>query len=335
MPKILRLADVLRFILNHPLNRGQRLRALGRFLRWQVGGRLAPGPVIIPFVEQTRIVARPGVMGATGIYYTGLYEFEEMAFVLHALRPGDRFVDVGAHIGAFSVLAAGAAGAECLAIEPVPASFAYLQENIALNGLSAKIRAVNAGIACQAGRLRFTTGKGAANGVVPQTSSATHFQSALQLTATIEVDVLPLDALTADFAPTIIKIDVEGYEHEVIAGAAQTLADERLLAILIELRGHGARYGFDEDTIHQRLMAAGFKPYSYSPPVYDKGKGRGDRGGSAISPPYRGELEGGGHLLPLPGINRAAGTTLYLRRIDRVGQRLATAPRFSVLGQEV
>jgi hypothetical protein len=154
MPKILHLAEVLRFILNHPLNRQHKLRALGRFLRWQVGSRLAPGPVIIPFVEQTRLVARPGLMGATGIYYTGLYEFEEMAFVLHALRPGDRFVDVGAHIGAFSVLAAGVVGADCLAIEPVPASFAYLQENLNLNGLGGKVRALNAGIAAQAGRQR-------------------------------------------------------------------------------------------------------------------------------------------------------------------------------------
>ena len=73
--KLFLLADVLRFILNHPLNRRKKLRALGRFIRWQVGSRLAPGPVIIPFVEPTRLVARPGLMGATGIYYTGLYEF--------------------------------------------------------------------------------------------------------------------------------------------------------------------------------------------------------------------------------------------------------------------
>ncbi len=332
MPKIMRLAEVLRFILNHPLNRQHKLRALGRFLRWQVGGRMAPGPVIIPFVDRTRIVARPGVMGATGIYYTGLYEYEEMAFVLHALRPGDRFVDVGAHIGAFSVLAAGAVGADCLAIEPVPASFAYLQENIRLNGLGARIHAVNAGIAAAPGRLPFTTAKGAANGVVPPTSGATHFQSALHLASAVEIDVLPLDALTADFPPTILKIDVEGYEHEVIAGAAQTLADERLLAILIELRGHGARYGFDEDAIHQCLLDSGFQPYTYSP-LSLHGRGAGGEGNN--SPPYKGELEGGGHLSPLPGINRDTGTTLYLRRLDLLQDRLATAPRFSVLGQQV
>ena len=328
MPKLLRLSGALRFILNHPLNRQHKLRALRRFLRWQVGSRLAPGPVIIPFVEGTRLIARPGLMGATGIYYTGLYEFEEMAFTLHALRPGDRFVDVGAHIGAFSILAAGAAGARALAVEPVPASFAHLQDNIHLNGLSGMVHALNLGIASKAGRLTFTTGKGAANGVVPANSSATHFAS------TVEVDVLPLDALTADFPPTILKIDVEGYEHEVIAGAARTLADPGLLAILIELRGHGARYGFDEDLIHRTLLDAGFQPYAYAPRVPERGQGVGDKGAPPSSlPAIRGELEGGLRLLP--DINRDAGTTLYLRHLAQVQERLRTARRFHVHGQEI
>jgi FkbM family methyltransferase len=318
MPKFLRLAGVFRFILNHPLNRRHKLHALGRFIRWQVGSRLAPGPVIIPFVEQTRLVARPGLMGATGIYYTGLYEFEEMAFALHVLRPGDRFVDVGAHIGAFSILAAGAVGADCLAIEPVPASFAFLQENINLNGLNGKIQPLNIGIAAHPGRLPFTTLKGAANGVALTGTAA---KSGISI---VEVEVQPLDALLEDWdlsnPITVLKVDVEGYEHEVIAGAAKTLADPRLVAILIELRGHSARYDFDEDAIHQRLLDFGFQPFTYTP---------------QISPPFRGEPERGRVLTPLPGINRLAGTTLYLRDLALVQQRLANAPLFRVHGQKV
>jgi FkbM family methyltransferase len=336
MPKILRLAEVLRFIFNHPLNRQHKLRALGRFLRWQVGSRLAPGPVIIPFVEGTRLIARPGLMGATGIYYTGLYEFEEMAFTLHALRPGDRFIDVGAHIGAFSLLAAGVVGADSLAIEPVPASFTYLQDNLNLNALGGKVRALNVGIAAQAGQLQFTTGKGAANGVVPGGAQTLGAQA---LRPSVEVEVQPLDALAGDFAPTLLKIDVEGYEREVIAGASKTLADERLMAILIELRGHGARYGFDENVIHQRLLDLGFQPYTYflSPPF------RGElEGGKRETPNSAGELEAGQReppgsrqLIPLPGINLAAGTTLYIRDLALVQERIATAPRFRVHGQEI
>jgi FkbM family methyltransferase len=329
LPKIFYTGEVLRFILNHPLNRHQKARALRRFLRWQISSRLAPGPVVIPFVENTRLLASPGLMGATGIYYTGLYEYEEMAFTLHLLRRGDRFVDVGAHIGAFSVLAGGVAGASCLAIEPVPASFTHLQDNLRLNGLVDKVQAINLGIASRPGRLRFTTGRGAANAVIPSEAESTEragistFQpSKSREIPSSEIEVRPLDALTTGFAPTLLKIDVEGYETEVIAGAEHTLADDRLLAVLIELRGHGRRYGFDESLVHQRLLKLGFRPYQYSPlPL------RGKNGGEDTS--IRRPLH------PLPGINQAAGTTLYIRAIDQVRQRLSSAPSYHVLGQYV
>lgn len=45
--------------------------------------------------------------GATGNVYVGLHEFESMGFVLHVLRSSSAFIDVGANVGAYTVLAAG------------------------------------------------------------------------------------------------------------------------------------------------------------------------------------------------------------------------------------
>lgn len=64
------------------------------------------------------------------------------AALLGELRPGDVCLDIGAHIGAFSVLAA-SRGAHVYAFEPVPANFALLVENIALNGFEHQITAIN------------------------------------------------------------------------------------------------------------------------------------------------------------------------------------------------
>jgi hypothetical protein len=50
--------------------------------------------------------ATSGMTGATGNLYVGLHEFEEMAFLLHFLRPGDLFADVGANVGSYTILAA-------------------------------------------------------------------------------------------------------------------------------------------------------------------------------------------------------------------------------------
>ncbi len=72
--------------------------------------------------------------GATGNFYTGLHEFEDMSFVLHALRSTDVFVDVGANIGSYTVLAAAVVGAQCIAFEPILETYGHLLQNVNLDG---------------------------------------------------------------------------------------------------------------------------------------------------------------------------------------------------------
>jgi predicted RNA methylase len=70
--------------------------------------------------------------GATQKIYCSLQEFEDMALLLHVLRPGDLFVDVGANVGSYTILAAGVCGANVISIEPVPSTFTHLADNIHL-----------------------------------------------------------------------------------------------------------------------------------------------------------------------------------------------------------
>src|SRR5947209_1032427 len=103
------LASVLKtwgFLWRHPIASRNRPAALARWLRWQVGARILNGQAVVPFVQGSRLLVRRGMTGATGNIYTGLHEFEEMAFTLHLLRPGELFVDVGANVGVYTVLAA-------------------------------------------------------------------------------------------------------------------------------------------------------------------------------------------------------------------------------------
>jgi len=69
-----------------------------------------PGPIALPFVGGSVLLAIRGMTGASGNWYCGLAEFEDMALVLHALRPGELFVDIGANVGAYSVLAVSGGG---------------------------------------------------------------------------------------------------------------------------------------------------------------------------------------------------------------------------------
>lgn len=293
------ILNTLPFLLSHPLSQGQKCQALWRFAAWQIGARLVPGPVACPFANGSWLLAQPGMTGATGNVYVGLHEFEDMAFLLHYLRPDDLFVDVGANVGSYTVLAGAAIGAACLSIEPLPQAFTALRRNIAFNDMGSRVRALNLGLARQPGVLRFTSQLDTVNHVLGDRE--THANA-------VEIPVRTLDEVVADAAPALLKIDVEGYETEVLAGGERTLVSPALHALILELNGSGRRYGFDEDAIRRQLRDLGFTACSYRP--FER----------ALTP--RAETAEGGN-------------TLFVRGLDHVETRLRTAPAFRVLGWEL
>lgn len=289
---------VLRHYLDHPLGRRDRMGTLMRMLRWQAGSRLLGAEVAMPFVDGTRLPVRQGMHGATGNVYVGLMEFEDMAFVLHLLRDGEDFLDVGANVGVYSILAA-SRGARVLAMEPVPDTYRQLLDNVRLNGFAAQIDARNIGVGDEPGELRFSTGEGPTNHVLTTEELGTP-------AATVPVDLL--DNMASGLDPIMMKIDVEGFEANVIQGAQKILVQPSLQAVLIELNGLGARYGFRDADIHARLLGCGFRPMRYEP--------------------------FGRRLVVLEG-HRDTGNTLYVRPSTALEQRLREAPAVRVLNAAV
>lgn len=249
------LFNLLIFVWNHPLNRGARLAAIGRVLRWQIASRLMPGPIALPFVNGTYLFATRGMTGATGNWYCGLHEFEDMSFVMHSLRSGDLFVDVGANIGSYSILAA-RGGAEVIAIEPIPSTFQALRRNVVLNEFGDRIQALNIGLGKEAGELRFTADRDTVNHVLAEGEI---------VEKVVTVPIRRLDDVLDGRVPVLMKIDVEGFETEVIAGAQKTLSSPVLQAVIMELNGSGARYGFNEQDLYQLMFSFQFKAYKYEP----------------------------------------------------------------------
>jgi len=243
----------LAFVMRHPLNRAASAAALLRVLRWQIGSRLLAGPIALPFVDDTYLFAARGMTGATGNWYCGLHEADDMAFVLHMLRPGDLFLDVGANIGSYTVLAAGGAGAKVISVEPIPATFEKLQVNVVLNKLSERIELHCAGLSDTRRTLRFSSEQDTMNHVLVHGEQV----------PAIEVPVLELDDLLAGRVPQIIKIDVEGHEKAVLSGAARTLSNPGLTAVIMEVNGSGVRYGIADDELLAVMRDHGFEPMHY------------------------------------------------------------------------
>lgn len=251
--------QTLRFINVHQLAKRHKLRAIGRFFHWQVSQKLNPGPVAYPFIGHTKLWVQKGMTGATGNIYTGLHDFEDMSFLLHFLREQDLFIDIGANVGSYTVLAAGVAKASCISIEPVPQTVEILTKNVAINDLSHKVTILNMAIGVQKGYLTVTKNLDTVNHVIRDEGIERDEEL-------IRVPCDTMDALlTGKQKPTLLKIDVEGFEQEVINGAGSLLRDTTLKAIIIELNGSGGRYGYDETIIHRQLLENGFQSYCYDP----------------------------------------------------------------------
>jgi FkbM family methyltransferase len=289
------LARLMRFVWMHPLNRGGRMQALSRFVRWQLASRLLPeARFALPFVNESSLLMRRGMTGATGNWYCGLDEADDMAFVVHLLRRGDLFVDIGANIGSYSILAAAGAGADAIAIEPIPATFDSLSRNITVSRLETRVRSCAKGLSRVAGTLRFTTTQDSVNHVLAEGEDA----------VSAEVPVITLDMLLEESeqsrAPTAIKIDVEGHELAVLEGAAKTLRSPDLKAVVMETNGSGARYGYSDEALIDIMKGHGFQPHTYT------AVGRTVRAAPHI---------------------QGTGNTIFLRDLPFVEQRLRSAPR--------
>jgi FkbM family methyltransferase len=287
------------FFKSHPLSGPSGLFALSRFFRWQLKSRISEGVHIHKWIDNSKFYVSRGETGLTGNIYVGLHEFSDMSFLLHLLRPSDYFVDVGSNSGSYTILASSVVRAKSISIEPVPSTFDRLLLNIELNQIGHLVEAKNVALSSESGCLRVTVGTDTTNHLVTEGS----------IDGTEIVDVLTLDEVTTSCAPTLIKIDVEGWEFKVLEGGHDCLKDEKLKAIIIEINGNAVRLGFDDSMLVDRLSNLGFESFHYEP--FSR----------VLTRTY--------------GKNLSSGNTIFIRDLLFVQDRVATAENRKVLGKVI
>lgn len=252
------IKTISRAINKHPLTKNSRLSAWTRFIKWQFVSRLYSGGIVIPYIGESKLLVKKSMHGATGAIYLGLQEFEDMSFMLHFLREHDCFVDVGANIGSYTILAAVVSKADVISFEPIPQTFNSLKLNIHLNRIENRVTGINKGLGDQNAVLRFTSDYDTVNHVLID-ETRNDF---------IEVPVVTLDACFSDkdaVMPSMIKIDVEGFELNVLNGAEKILQNNILKVIIVEINGCCNSFNIKEIDIHNKIISYGFKPYQYHP----------------------------------------------------------------------
>jgi FkbM family methyltransferase len=159
--------------------------------------------------------------------------------------PGDLFIDVGANVGSYSILA-GDLGAHVIALEPAPDTFALLAENVRLNGYPVTMIQAAAGVNC--GTARFTTGQDCIN--------------RLAANGPVEIEMVSLDSVIQDRVVAGMKIDVEGFEIDVLRGCERALSQRRLKLIQLEWNSSSVEaVGSDRAPIAELLANYGYGLY--------------------------------------------------------------------------
>ena len=158
---------------------------------------------------------------------------------IRTFETGDILLDIGANVGMYSIFAAKTRGIRVHAFEPESQNFALLYKNIVLNGVSDLVTGYCAALSDEEifsllYLSDFRVGEschtfGAALDPHLRERRSEHIQGCFSTTLDklAQRSVFPV--------PTHIKIDVDGFEHKVLAGGRNTLADRRVKSVLVEL----------------------------------------------------------------------------------------------------
>jgi FkbM family methyltransferase len=197
--------------------------------------------------------------------YQGDFETNERAYLHAFLRPGDVFVDVGANIGLFTLIAArivGESGA-VHAFEPCAKTYRRLLDNVAMNKLN-NVECHQAALSDIAQTLEMsisTDGMDAWNALADRPYMGQHYEKE-SIQACRWDDVASERNLIGRVA--LMKIDVEGWETHVLNGALKSLSHDDAPVLQVEFTDSAARAAGDScQNLYRTLESLGYRMYQY------------------------------------------------------------------------
>lgn len=195
------------------------LKAIAKRLRWRLWWKTTTRPLVVPFANTLKINI-PQTGSGAGIYYRGFSEPDTADFFYRFLQPGMVMLDVGAHIGEYTLLAAKLVGASgrVHAFEPQAHLFPVLTESVQMNGFKQVVLNC-AAVSDRVGKIEFQVLN------EPSMSSIRKQSNAAESEAIVAVNCTSLDTYWGNRPDKIdlIKVDVEGAEKFVFQGAIELM----------------------------------------------------------------------------------------------------------------
>jgi FkbM family methyltransferase len=200
-----------------------------------------------------------------------LYEGETSNFIGSILQPGDTFVDIGAHVGYFSMLAAqlvGPSGA-VFSFEPEPRNFSHLLEHIEANGVT-NVRPMHMAVGASPSVADFFVNADNDGGhALWEVGRHPFNERSRETPVTRKVFVTSLDTIFQgrDMRTLkAIKIDAEGAEFAILVGARELLRRVRVPFIIAEINRFALQsMGASERHLRSVMEELGYETYLFQP----------------------------------------------------------------------
>jgi len=192
--------------------------------------------------------------------HTGLFEPFQTEWVAGEVRPGDVVLDLGAHIGYYTLLFArlvGPAG-RVIAFEPDPDNFRLLRHNVTLNGYQ-NVSLYPKAVSDRCGKAQLF--------LSPDNAGDHRLHAEGESRQSVDVEVVTLDSVLGSYSGPIdlIKMDVQGSEGAALAGMRTHLARRPRVKLLTEFWPYGLlKAGYDPARFLAELQGMGFRLYEIS-----------------------------------------------------------------------
>jgi len=246
-------------LVENPCNRNKKFLFLLKLLWWKVNQKFVRLPVVIPLFKNIKCICYPQSSFGGLIVYTTYPEYSETRLVQKLLRENSVFIDVGANIGYYSLLAASIIKkGKIFAFEVDKRALNNFYENINLNKLEDKIDVIEKLVSDKDGYERFiVSSESEVNRIVGESENNKDF---------LKFPCIKLDSFAKEKNISFIdflKIDVEGAEYKVLKGAEELLKEKRIKYLLFEVNKNLKDYGKSKKDVFEMLSNFGYRIYKF------------------------------------------------------------------------
>lgn len=260
MKKNLLINKIIRYIIVHPNNRQKQFLSLSKFFGWQLYKRITHRHLDIQLLQNIKLRCYPDSQSASAAIYCGLYDYHEMNFLLRYLRDEDSFLDIGANIGIYTLLAASKIKSGTIySFEALPTNYLRLEENIKLNNFT-QVKPLSIAIADSVGSVTISNNTKSDSTAFITTNTQDTTAESLQIPSSTLDNLLQNENLSH---LTLAKMDIEGAEILALKGATSLLQQQRPHVWILELL-NGVNHGYRKQDIVKLLQDYGYSLYHYN-----------------------------------------------------------------------